>query len=547
MKRLLFLFLIYISQLLSAQNQLTEPQKLVATAKVWGFLKYYHPAITEGQQDWDAELFRLLSEIKTVHSSKALSKVFNNCLDRLGPIQKCLTCELPPADERFLKNYDLSWLEDHKLFGKKLSKRLKQLPLNRLSDKQHYVKSLGAGNLSLQNEKSYEGFDWQDQHIRLLALFRYWNFVEYFFPYKYQTDVDWDQILEQMIPKFLNARSETEFHLALLELIVATDDSHSVFFSDPIHQFIGTQTVPVKANYIEGQLLITGFYHQELAKANDLQLGDIITKVEGVAVQKIFEEKLPYISGSNLDRKKIQATRYVLNGNTGSVAIEILRAGKSIQKTVARYPFKEFNYRGDESAPTHKILEQNIGYINLGKLEKKDVKPVMKALASTQGLVIDIRNYPNGVLYDLIPYFSSSKKPFVKFIRPDLQNPGQYVWSEFIAVGTKKLKYKHPIVLLVNAQTQSHAEFTTICLQTADMVTTIGSQTSGADGNVDRIELLSGLNTVISGIGVFYPDGTATQRVGVKVDIEVKPSIQGLQASRDEVLERAIQHLSEKD
>ncbi|WP_206367765.1 hypothetical protein [Sphingobacterium chungjuense] len=46
---------------------------------------------------------------------------------------------------------------------------------------------------------------------------------------------------------------------------------------------------------------------------------------------------------------------------------------------------------------------------------------------------------------------------------------------------------------------------------------------------------------MISGIGVYYPDGTETQRVGVAPDIEVKPTIDGIKAGRDELLEKAIE------
>jgi C-terminal processing protease CtpA/Prc len=45
---------------------------------------------------------------------------------------------------------------------------------------------------------------------------------------------------------------------------------------------------------------------------------------------------------------------------------------------------------------------------------------------------------------------------------------------------------------------------------------------------------------MISGIGVYYPDGTETQRVGIVPDIEVKPTIQGVKDKRDELLEMAI-------
>jgi C-terminal processing protease CtpA/Prc len=45
---------------------------------------------------------------------------------------------------------------------------------------------------------------------------------------------------------------------------------------------------------------------------------------------------------------------------------------------------------------------------------------------------------------------------------------------------------------------------------------------------------------MISGIGVFYPDKKPTQRVGIVPDIEVRPTIAGIRAGRDEVLERGL-------
>jgi len=62
----------------------------------------------------------------------------------------------------------------------------------------------------------------------------------------------------------------------------------------------------------------------------------------------------------------------------------------------------------------------------------------------------------------------------------------------------------------------------------------------GADGNVSLIALPGGIRTYFSGLGVYYPDGTPTQRVGITPDIFVVPTIDGIQRGADEVLERAL-------
>ena len=94
--------------------------------------------------------------------------------------------------------------------------------------------------------------------------------------------------------------------------------------------------------------------------------------------------------------------------------------------------------------------------------------------------------------------------------------------------------------------TQSQAEYTTMAFQSAPNVTVIGSTTAAADGNVSPILLPGNIRTMISGIGVYYPDGTETQRIGVRIDEKMRPTIAGIKAGKDELMERAMAILAGK-
>ena len=73
----------------------------------------------------------------------------------------------------------------------------------------------------------------------------------------------------------------------------------------------------------------------------------------------------------------------------------------------------------------------------------------------------------------------------------------------------------------------------------------IGSTTAGASGGMAKINLPGNIETNITFVGTYYPDGTETQRIGIIPDIEVKPTIKGIRDGRDEVLEKAIQLIQE--
>src|SRR5688572_15689791 len=103
--------------------------------------------------------------------------------------------------------------------------------------------------------------------------------------------------------------------------------------------------------------------------------------------------------------------------------------------------------------------------------------------------------------------------------------------------------YPGKVVVLVDETSLSQAEYTAMAFRAAPQAIVVGSTTAGADGNVSQISLPGGLRTAISGIGVFYPDKRPTQRIGIVPDVEMRPTIDGIRAGRDEVLEEALRQI----
>jgi carboxyl-terminal processing protease len=540
-KIIFYLITFILSSFNVSAQKITETEKLAATAKVWGFLKYYHPEVAKGKMDWDSQLFTLLPKVEQAQNKEELSKVFSDLIVSLGEIKKCNTCAKQSKKEYFNKNLDLSWTLNQKLFTPELSAKLKFIEENRFQGKQHYVNIPDrVGNIQITNEIEYPNFDWNNQNLRLLAIFRYWNMVEYFFPYKYQMDQNWETTLEEMVPRFKNPKSEEDYHLAMLELVVKIDDSHGMFITKKTNDYFGLKWIPADFKIIDNKAIITNIYNDSLAKKDDIQINDIITKVNGKPISEIIQGKEKYINASNPAIKIRNSSYAVFNGSTDKVEMEFTRNGTTKSKTVNRYLYKDFKYEYPKKEKW-KILNDNIGYVNMGDLQFKDVKSMSKELKSTKAIVFDIRNYPNGTMYLISRFLNSERKQFYKQTMPDLTYPGRYIWGEPKECGlNQKENYKGKVILLVNEKTQSHAEFTAMALQTANNVTIIGSQTAGADGNISRFELVGGFKTIISGIGIYYPDGRETQRIGIVPNIEVKPTIDGILKGKDEVLDSAI-------
>jgi carboxyl-terminal processing protease len=539
MKNRILTLLILISFNTVVGSSLSESDKLFATAKIWGFLKYYHPNVANGKLDWDNQLMEILPSIEKANTKEELSGIYLTWIESLGNIKLCKKCQSQAESARFDKSFDLSWFNNDSVFTKELTKKLKYIEENRFQGKHHYVATEGrTSSLVISNENSYDNFDWRNKPLRLLSLFRYWNIIEYFYPHKYQLDTDWNAVFYQLLPEFSSPSSELTYHLAMLELVVKIDDSHGYFISELIQKHFGLKQIPAAFRIVEDQLVITGIYDSSLARLNDIKVGDIISKVEGAEVGDILKQNLKYINGSNYNTKLKYAFNKMLNGSSDSVMVVITRGGETKVRKLARYTPDKFQYSVNRKS--WEILQNNIGYINLGFIKGKELTTALKSFESTKAMIIDLRNYPKEFYGSYFKkYLGAKNAVVVKQIEPDFKYPGRYKISD------QKRKigasiFKGNVVLLVNEDTQSRAEYTAMWIQNGYNVTTVGSQTAGAGGIMVSQEFVGGFETYFTSSGIFYPDMTPIQRKGIKIDYEVKPTIQGIVAGKDEVLERAI-------
>ena len=158
-----------------------------------------------------------------------------------------------------------------------------------------------------------------------------------------------------------------------------------------------------------------------------------------------------------------------------------------------------------------------------------------------------MRCYPSDfMVFSFGPYLLPEAKPFVKFTMGSFHTPGIFTFGRNISIGSANPNYyKGKIILIVNESTQSQAEYTSMTFKTAPNITVIGSTTAGADGNLSSIVLPGNIYTGISGVGIYYPDGKETQQVGIVPDLQVTPTIQGIISGKDELLEKAVQLLTD--
>jgi C-terminal processing protease CtpA/Prc len=194
------------------------------------------------------------------------------------------------------------------------------------------------------------------------------------------------------------------------------------------------------------------------------------------------------------------------------------------------------------------MLSDSVAYLKLSSVVAANASSYIQQAQGAAVLVIDIRNYPSEFLvFALGGHLVSGPEPFARFTTADPANPGAFFWTQPVAHFPAEPRFTGKVVILVDEVTQSQAEYTTMAFRVAPDAIVVGSTTAGADGNVSRIPLPGDVESMISGIGVFYPDRTPTQRIGIVPDLVVLPTVEGIRAGRDEVLEAGVSHALGRD
>ena len=513
--------------------------------RVWGFLKYHHPTISKGAYNWDYELFRMLPSYLQVTDNKQRDAYLVKWIQHFGkiPVNKNVT----PVDTNAFLKPDLAWINPEKL-SPKLYKTLMNVYQNR-NNGYYYVsyQSPWLKVAQFKHENDYAEMEYPDAGFRLLALYRYWNMVYYFFPYCYLMDTDWNAVMKDHISSFVLANDKKSYWESVKHLIAQIDDTHGAVWSSKPLKLSQEYFPPFRVKFLQNDtMVVSSYWNSDKIDSAGPHIGDVITHLDGKPVSWWVDSLAPYYAASNHRAKLRQLTWHICNGPEPTVNITFISDGIQKNTTVSRYDFEDFGFKFLTDSVCYKDLGDSIGYVSMDDITEEWVKRIADTLHTTKGLILDLREYPNETInYKLYSILSDKSRPFFKSTCPEINNPGAFSLTKPNYTGKGKQAYQGKIAILINEQSQSHAEFCTMMYRTLPNSIVIGNTTAGADGNVVGIQLPGGVCSYFSGIGIYYPDGSETQRVGIIPDIYVWPTVKGIREGRDELLEKALEWLAE--
>jgi hypothetical protein len=195
-------------------------------------------------------------------------------------------------------------------------------------------------------------------------------------------------------------------------------------------------------------------------------------------------------------------------------------------------------------------LDGNIGYADLDRLTVSQVGEMFEQFKNSDAIIFDMRGYPNGTAWAIAPYLAEKPEAGAALfecpmlLSPDEDGRQKYTFTQRIPPPRPHVRrYEGKTVMLIDERTISQAEHTGLFFEAANGTVFIGSNSNGANGDVTNFVVPGGIYLSFTGQSVRHADGRQLQRVGLVPHLEVTPTIEGIRAGKDEVLEAAIDYL----
>ena len=381
-----------------------------------------------------------------------------------------------------------------------------------------------------------ERFTANDRATRLADVARAWSLFEHFYPYFDVVQTDWPAARAAALRTAATDAGTGAFQATLGRLIAALHDGHG--FVSPALRVVAAPDV--QFGWADGRIFVTAV--GDSAAANGVRRGDELLAVDRRRPDSLLAEASTRISGATKQWVRTRALAALLAGDFGTSVRARLRGADG---TVREVSLARASLPASTDGRPDKIadLAPGVIYVDLGRITDADFAAALPRLEQARGIVFDMRGYPSRVntpsilahLTDTVIHSAHFEVPIITM--PDHRDVG-YVDGDW-TVPPAAPRLRAQIAFLSGGGAISYAESTLGVVEAYRLGEIVGEPSAGTNGNVNPFVLPGGFNVVWTGMLVQKRDGTPHHGVGIVPTVPVSPTVAGLRAGRDEVLERA--------
>ena len=513
-------------------------RELFYIAKAYGLIEYKSTCHKE-QYACDL-LYPILQEVVEEHVSiksfnDKLQKALQRELARIGAETKRDSLFTICEEVSVQKSSDLT--QESKKLLDRLVHAYTQIDKTRAS-----FATYNKCNGPIRRKDSYSDLDWRNPLNRLIGLFDFYAFVYYFYPNRQLLEQPWDLSLQQAIPMFLQADNEVDYHKAIRYITARLNDSHASHSTAMDTLLFGERRAGFRMRSLSGRWFV---YSKRSANyPTNVKVGDEVLSVNSIPIKQLSDSLAFFVSASNASTRDKFLNNAILSTPKESFVLKIRRNKDTLEVKERSEHMDYFNSLKleEEGKMKPQWLNDSVAYWHLASAKQNNVKSFYRQVCDAQYIILDLRCYPYpSSFWELSKCFIPRIKNFSYIVYPDSQRPGEF---KYVA-GSQHLGsehyYKGNVILLVDNQTESFSEYLCMMLQKAPQAITVGTPSSGANGNVHLYEFPGGVTTFLTGLGILDSNYSPMNGRGVKIDVPILFDANTIPANVDPYLSKAIE------
>ena len=385
------------------------------------------------------------------------------------------------------------------------------------------------------------GTKFPDRAGRILAAFRIWGILHYFDPRVSAMGSKWDDVLVELLPKFSEAASPHDYHLAIAEMAARTGDPSCRAESPDLDAFFGKGLPPFEARLLGNELVVTKVF-----TAGKIEAGDVITKIAGVTVAQRMAKISPYLPSADL------VQRFLMAGPPRHEMSLTVRGKDGIEHEVpVMLDDGKIVVREHRTGDAVRMIGDKIGYADLERIEASAVDRIFEKLAQASGIIFDLRGFPRDTALAIASRLGDRNQPVAAlFVRNQVgvgltESHITGLQWDFHVPASLKSRYRGKTVALIDEISSELAAESAMCLKAANGTVLIGSPVVPRFSVFGTgFDLPGGAKAFFGGQTPRWPDGTALKDDRIEPDVPAAPTPAGLRAGKDEVLDAAVAYLS---
>ncbi len=328
---------------------------------------------------------------------------------------------------------------------------------------------------------------------------------------KYKPLKEFSQVMDLIESTYVREVNREELVKGAIKGMLSNLDPHSAYLDKDAYQEMQVETtgeftgIGIQITIKNGRLTVVSPIEDTPAFSAGLKAGDIILEINGEPTRDIT----------------IMDAVHKIRGPKGTkVELTILheQANAPEKVTIKR-----------DVIPVHSVksvlLQEGYLYLRITNFNENTTKELHKALkkhkARLQGLILDLRNNPGGLLQQAVSvadiFMGDGKIVYTK---------GKVEKSQMsFAAESKKSDIEIPMVVLINAGTASASEIVAGALQDQKRALVLGTKSFGKGSVQTIIPLADGSAIKITTAKYYTPNGRSIQAEGIVPDLKI-PFIQ---------------------